>query len=175
MTALLTHRSSAGHRGVPLHSYAVTCLWYNFLQFGLIWVDSSEVLMVSVLHVLHPVVLHLLWHDDYGDYSKPYGCTYYCRPILHAMESLLRIHDPKKGMEEIAPQWFAPNVFLPKRPKPISNFRPRLIFSSIPVWQPGYDWVLGYVLSVKVFGKIKYDTPSNPVLLSLGKNWSCTT
>lgn len=65
--------------------------------------DSSEVLMVSVLHVLHSVVLHLLRHDDDGDHSESYGRAYHCRPILHAMESLLWVHDPKKGMERMSP------------------------------------------------------------------------
>ncbi|KAI5005462.1 hypothetical protein ZWY2020_032705 [Hordeum vulgare] len=57
----------------------------------------SEVLVVPLLHVLHSVVLHLLRHDDNGDHSEPYGRAYHCRSILHAMESLLRVHDPKKA------------------------------------------------------------------------------
>jgi len=53
--------------------------------------DFGEVLLVHVFHVLHTVLLHLLWHDDCGCHTKSPCCFCCCCCILWNLEPLLRI------------------------------------------------------------------------------------
>lgn len=53
--------------------------------------DRGEILLVPVFHVLHIVLLHLLWHDGCGCYTKS-PCCFNCGCcILWNLEPLFRI------------------------------------------------------------------------------------
>lgn len=53
--------------------------------------DFAQVLLVRVFHVLHIVLLHLLWHDDCGSYTKS-PCRFSCGfCILWNLEPLFRV------------------------------------------------------------------------------------
>lgn len=56
--------------------------------------DSSQILLVHVLHVLHITLLHVLRHDGSGSYSKSPNRCHNLSCILCYLESFLRIFNP---------------------------------------------------------------------------------
>lgn len=56
--------------------------------------ECCQILLVSVFHVLHIIVLHLLWHDDCSCDTKPPDFFHSFLCILWSLEPLLRIHSP---------------------------------------------------------------------------------
>jgi hypothetical protein len=60
-------------------------------------VDSYQVLLESLLHVLHFLILHFLWDDDSGHHSKPKHSCCSCLILLWILEPLLRLFPSTNG------------------------------------------------------------------------------
>lgn len=119
--------------------------------------DSYQVLLVSVLHVCHLVILHILWDDVSGGNTKPQYCFNSFISILCNMESFLRIFNPSNG--KVPKNNKAHRIKRSKisRAECISFF---FQLQRIPVWWRWYyyicpvSWTL-YGLVASQFGDVK--------------------
>ena len=98
ITMILTKSHSfAGCYWASVHFSSNCHLWgYSICHDG-IRMDSYEVLMVSFLHVLHLIILYIIWDDDCGSYSQPPHWEHSFICLLCNMEPFLRIHCPPNG------------------------------------------------------------------------------
>lgn len=129
--------------------------------------DNSQVLLVSILHVFHLVILHTLWDDDSSCYSKPECCWNNIEFLLRDVEPLLRFccsQNSKFFTQHITDdqQFYLISINL------ISSF---FVLQRIPVWWRWYyyicpvSWTL-YGLVASQFGGLTDELEEN---LTLGQ------
>lgn len=87
----------AGCSGVPVRFGSVTYLQQHLLLHGIFRVECMQVHLVHIFHVLHIDVFHILRNDEYLRYAQSQRCCYRLCPILHALESLQRLHGSLHG------------------------------------------------------------------------------
>lgn len=87
----------AGSHRVSLCFWADDYLCSSLLRYGLVWVDSFEIFVVYILHVLHSTVLHFFRNDDNCYHTQSQRRCHNGCSILYAMEPLQWSHDSLQG------------------------------------------------------------------------------
>lgn len=92
----------AGTYWDSLYICSICHIWCYSLCNDWIWMDCRKVPLVSILHVLHFIVLHLLWHDGCSHDTKPPHFWHRSVCILWLMECLFWVHNPKNSKYQLA-------------------------------------------------------------------------
>lgn len=77
-----------------IHFASDNSIWRHCLCNDWFWMDSSQVFLVPFLHVLHTVILHILWHDGSWIDTKSWNCCHCILCFLWNVEHLLRLSNP---------------------------------------------------------------------------------
>ena len=96
-TVITINFSVAGCHWTSIHTCSGYRIWGHSLLDDWVWVDSSQILLVPLLHVLHAALLHILRHDGCWPHTELPHCINHFVGILCHLESLLRIHHPPTG------------------------------------------------------------------------------
>jgi hypothetical protein len=87
---------AGGHRD-PLRISPSIVLHPHSICHDELPMDCCQVLLVLLCVLLLVPLLHLLWHDDCLNLTKPRSCSHLCCSFLFSFQPLLRLLHPKTG------------------------------------------------------------------------------
>lgn len=160
----------AGYHRVPLCFCADTHLRSSFLLDGLVQMDSFEIYLVYLLHVLHNTILHSFRNDEYCSHTQPRLGLHNICPILYAMEPFQWPPHPLQGNVKL-------NIFMVFFwiLMVLINilFLVTCVFSlhqRLPVWWRWYYWLNPVAWSLYGLLTSQYGDDNTLILLSDGIN-----
>ena len=77
-------------------------IWIHSVLHDWIWMEGLQVLMVSLHHVLHIPLLHILWYDGCFHHTQPSSGSYCGISFLCNFQPLLRFLDAEAGKVHIS-------------------------------------------------------------------------